>query len=44
MPILSEMKTACFGTASVALQGKKKAGHCKGEGEKVAGGARTTKA
>ena len=40
----SEMKTACFRTASVALQGKKKAGNCRGEGEKVAGGARTTKA
>ena len=35
------MKTACFRTASVALQGKKKAGNCRGE-EKVAGGARTT--
>ena len=42
--VLSKMKTACFRTASVALQGKKKAGNCRGEGEKVAGGARTTKA
>ncbi len=36
---LAEMKTACFRTASVALQGKKKVGNCRGEGEKVAGGA-----